>query len=99
MKNLHGYFYDGKVNPERMPTFLDFFETAIDNMSRYNPALSDWEKNCLDVDRGIEKMKAGKYRVYLANLKSDIVYEFIKDGQPVLYQKTGKKRCVITKIN
>ena len=45
------HIVDGSVvlNPEPEPTFkVDFYpETAVDNMSRYNPAPARWKKNCI----------------------------------------------------
>jgi len=56
-----GYIYIENGTPvwnaKMKPTFLDFPEIFFDNMSRYEPALKQWQETCVVIDNA-KKMQS-----------------------------------------
>jgi len=77
MKPGYIYIENGVVWNEKMkPTFLDFPEIFFDNMSRYEPALKQWQEACVEV----ENAELLRNKAYIRFTKHGAIYE-ISSGQ------------------
>ena len=95
MKEQLHIFDDGVYAGPEKPTFLDFPETAIDNMSRYNPAIKKWQSACMKVENAHKV--SGDHPVFTIHDENGFCIGVVTPGQLAeTVLRDGKK--IVTKI-